>query len=483
MHSASDLLSQAIALHKAGQLKEAEAVYQTLLAAQPDHAVVLNLLGTLRFQQGRWQEGIPLMDKAIAAKPDYAEAHYDRALALMKLGEFTEAVTGYDNAIAIKPDFADAHSNRGNALQELNQYDEALASYEKAIALKPSFANNYTNQGKALHELQRYDEALVSYDKAIALNPDEPKTYLNKAFLKLLHAKFEEGWELYEWRWKKHRQDEYTLAHKPLWRGEQSLTGKTILLHAEQGLGDTIQCCRYVRKVQALGAKIILKVPVSLGELMSTLQGSFRLVTAEEPVGDFDFHCPLFSLPLAFKTRLHTIPADIPYLIADPVRQKMWQERLGKKTKPRIGLVWSGSVANTKDRNRTIALPLLLPQLQSTYEWHALQKEIKPQDEALLKRHGQIVLHADSLKDFADTAALIAEMDLVLSIDTSVAHLAGALGKPVWILLPFVPDFRWMEGREDSPWYPSARLFRQTDIGDWKSVIAQMTAALESTYK
>jgi tetratricopeptide (TPR) repeat protein len=474
----SDLRSQAIALHNAGRFEEAKAIYQTLLATTPDDPSLLNLMGNLSFQQGQWKEGITWMDKVIKLKPDYPNAHYDRALAYMKMGNSKEALSGFKNALNHDPHYTDALINCANALQSMNHYEDALVYYDDAIKLKPELANIYSGKGKALHELKRFDEAFENYDKAIALAPDNSQAYLNKAMLKLSLGQFEEGWLLYEWRWKKSRKDEGVLLDKPLWRGE-SIHGKTILLYSEQGFGDTIQCCRYVPFVEALGAKVILKVRPQLKELISTLKASYELVS-DEFAGDFDTHCPLFSLPLAFKTNEQTIPNNIPYLFATPAKIKAVKEKLGNKDKPRIGLVWAGSVTNTKDNNRNLPVNLVLSLLHENYEFHCLQQEIKAADKALLKQHNHIIPHTHQLHDFSDTAALIANMDLVITVDTSVAHLAGALGKPVWIMLPFVPDFRWMTERQDSPWYPNARLFRQGTMGEWKPVIENISIALKA---
>ena len=262
----------------------------------------------------------------------------------------------------------------------------------------------------------------------------------------------------------------------PLWLGDAPVAGKTVLLHAEQGLGDTIQFCRYAPRVAALGARVVLEVQRPLVDLMKTLAGPAAVVARGDALPDFDLHCPLLSLPLAFGTRLDTIPAEVPYLRAPPGATD-WDARLGAK-RPRIGLVWSGNPGHKRDRDRSIPFYALLPLLDLDATFVSLQKEVRPADAAVLKQTGTVIDAADALTTFSDTAALIAALDLLITVDTSVAHLAGALGKPVWVLLPQVPDWRWLLERDDSLWYPSARLFRQNDTRAWGPVIARVRDAL-----
>jgi hypothetical protein len=327
-------------------------------------------------------------------------------------------------------------------------------------------------------KLGRYNDALADFNRAIALCPDYASALFSKGVIKLLQGEYEEGWALFEQRWDSATYKDKTKPtfNRPLWLGKEAIARKTILLYAEQGLGDTIQLCRYAPLVQALGASVVLAVDSSLGGLISTLKGSPQVITAY-PVPEFDFHCPLFSLPLALGTRVDTIPTDTPYLFADQHKQKIWRDRLGPKSTSRIGVSWSGNPKHNDDRNRSVPTTLLAELFRTSHEFHCVQKDIRPADAQALAP-SRIRFHGEHLTDFTDTAALISEMDLIISVDTSVAHLAGALGKPVWIFLPFVPDHRWMLKREDSPWYPTARLFRQERIGDWKSVISKLIVKL-----
>jgi hypothetical protein len=322
--------------------------------------------------------------------------------------------------------------------------------------------------------LGRHAEAAACFDEALRVAPDSALAQFNKATHLLLMGDFAKGWPLYESRWRKPDQHGKRDFEAPLWLGESKIAGKTILLHAEQGLGDTIQFCRYVPMVEALGAKVVLEVPPSLKTLMTMLPGTRSLVARGEMLPLFDLHCPIMSLPLAFGTRLYTIPHNVPYLSATPQAADRWQSRLGPKHRPRIGLVWSGTQKHKNDQNRSLPLAALAPLLSLDMEFHALQKELRPDDRAYIAVGAPVAFHGDDLRDMNDTAGLTTAMDLVISVDTSVAHLAGALGKPVSILLPFTPDFRWLLTREDSPWYPSAWLIRQPAIGDWASVIGRV---------
>ncbi len=518
--SSADLdFRKAASLQQSGRLAEAAALYGRLLAAFPDNPKVLNNLGAVQLQLGNVAESIALLertlkvspdqplallnlgiglhrlkrpddalaslDRALALQPDLAAAHYRRACVLQELGLHALALAAADAALALKPGHVDALLTRGGTLMSLNRFDEALASFERAIALRPGCVNAHIFRGEMLKDLKRFDEALASYDRAIALQPDNADAHWSKSNLLLLMGDYAQGWLLHEWRWKspyfsKHRRE----FKQPPWLGESSPAGKTLLIHAEGGFGDVIQKCRYIPAALALGADVILEMPPTLVRLMSSLKGNFRVVAKGDPLPAFDLHCPTMSLPLAFRTTPDSIPADLPYLHADADRVDSWRRRLGEKTRPRVGLAWSGTVRKEIDsspaRKRGIPLQVLAPLLALPVEFHSLQKQLQPDELAALAGFPQIHLHHEALEDFSDTAALVAAMDLVISIDTSVAHLAGALGKATWILLPFAPDYRWTVEGAGTPWYPGARLFRQTVSGDWSCVIREVAAGLQS---
>jgi tetratricopeptide (TPR) repeat protein len=472
------LINHGMALQDLKRFNEALESYDLLIALKPDFADAYIKRGNTLRDLKRFEEALTSYDQAIALQPDNAETHINRGNTLQDLKRFEEALTSYGRAIALKPDIVEIYNNCGNALRDLERIEEALANYDRAIALKPDFADTYYNRGNVLRDLKRFEEALADYDRAIAFKPDFAKAYWNKAILKILVGDYEEGWRLFEWRWKSLENIDVRNFHQPLWLGEQPVDNKTILIYQEQGLGDAIQFCRYAPMVEALGAKVIIEVSTPLVSLVSTLKGNFIIIEKGQPLPHFDLQCPVMSLPLAFKTSVPTIPAEMPYLYTNPDKQNLWHERLGNKARLRIGLVWSGSAIHGNDHNRSIPLKLFEPLFNLPIEMHSLQKEMRADDQVDLSNYDQIHFHQDNLKDFSDTAALIQEMDLVISVDTSVAHLAGAIGKTVWILLPFMPDYRWMLDRTDSPWYPSATLFRQPEVGDWSGVILEVTKKL-----
>lgn len=453
--------------------------YDRALSLRPNHADVLNNRGSTLLALNRVEEALRSYDRALALRPDFAEALSSRASALEQLNRLDEALASCDRALDLRPDFVDALYNRGNILRALRRHADAVASYDRVIALRPGHADAHNNRGQALRELMRYDEALASYDAALAVQPRHVMAHCNAAALRLLTGDFRRGWAHFEWRWKK---ASFAAANRnfaqPLWLGENAIAGRTILIHSEQGLGDTIQFCRFVPRVAALGARVIFEVQAPLLALMSSLGGAPQVVASGTPLPAFDVHCPLLSLPLAFGTALETIPSEQAYLRASPQQSAKWRARLGTRRRPLVGLVWSGNARHERDRERSISLRGLLPLLDAAASFVSLQKEVRPEDLAVLKQRGEILQAGDDLGDFADTAALVAELDLVVSVDTSVAHLAGALGKPVWILLTHVPDWRWLLARNDSPWYPSARLFRQDRSGAWDSTVLRVRDAL-----
>ena len=388
----------------------------------------------------------------------------------------------YDSALALRSDYVEALVNRANVLHRVQRFNDALASYERAIALRPQ-AEVLTNRGNTLQQLKRFDEALVSYRRAQALQEEYQPAHWNESLLLLLTGDWQRGWEKYEWRWKGEgaagRSREFP---KPLWRGADSIDGKTILLHGEQGFGDVIQFARYAALVRACGAHVVLEVHKALQELMTGRDGVSRVIARGDALPYFDVHCPLLSLPLAFGTTVETIPSAIPYLKALPQAARIWEAQLGRKDRPRVGIVWASNAKPDDDYNRSKSMPArsLLPLFDVKATFVSLQKTISAADAAILDQCNDILNLGERLNDFSVTAALVSELDLVISVDTSVAHLAGALGKPIWVLLPFIPDWRWLLDREDSPWYPTARLFRQSENRKWDGVIDRVRVALHN---
>jgi tetratricopeptide (TPR) repeat protein len=474
----SALSNHGIVLNELGRRGEALACYDQALIIAPRHAGVLNNRGTTLKELGRHAEALACCDRAIAIDKSFADAISNRGMLLDALDRCEEALASFDKAIALDPAHARAHHNRGAVLHRLDRFEEAVASFDRAIAVSPAYAHAFYHRGRALRELQRHDQALASYRQAIALDPDNAAAHWEAGLIALSHGDFAAGWQDYEWRFKVEEIASPRDFAQPQWRGDAPLEGRTILLHAEQGLGDTIQFVRYAPLVAARGAAVVLEVQRPLATLLRGMAGVSKLLCRGEPLLEFDLHCPLASLPLAFATTRETIPAPIPYLRPPAERIAAWRARFPAAT-PRVGLVWSGDARHHNDRNRSMPFEMLAPLIATPgIRFVSLQKEARESDLLALRRCDSVIDLAAQLEDFADTAAAISLLDLVITVDTSVAHLAGSLGTPVWILLPVTVDWRWLIDREDSPWYPTARLFRQDSPGDWPSVIARVRQEL-----
>lgn len=461
------------------RFEEAATAHGRWAALDPDNYDAHNDLGGLLISLGRYEEAAAAFEAAAKINANAPAAFNNLGIALTHLKRFDEAVVALDRAVALSPGLAEPHNARANALRLLNRLDEALGGYDRAIALKPDYAEAHGNRGACLDDLARPDEALASYRKALALQPDHGDTHWNLAVNRLRAGDFNTGLIEAEWRWKstslrlKHR-----AFDQPLWLGAEPVGGKTLLLHNEQGLGDAIQFCRYIPLLAQRGARVILEIDRPLKQLLSGLAGVSHCLAKGEALPDFDFHCPLSSLPLPFNTTLDNIPFATPYLSV-PATAKDWKPWLGASPRPRIGFVWSGNPNHANDHNRSIALQAMSRLFEIEAQFISLQKNARASDQEFLCGRGDVLDAGPELESFADTAALIAQLDLVISVDTSVAHLAGSLGKPVWILLPYVADWRWLTGRADSPWYPSARLFRQSESRRWEPVIDELHDTLQ----
>ena len=454
----SSALDRAISAYKSGQFVEAEQLCQQIVAARQDVFDALHLLALVQSLLGKKETAVASFDRALKVRPDYAEALSNRGLTLHELKRFDEALTSFDDALKVRPDYAEALSNCGLTLHELKRFDEALASFDQALKARPDFAEALSNRGLTLKELKRFEEALASFDRAVKVRPDFAKAQVNDALCRLLMGDLDHGWEKNERRWELGPpNDQKRNFTQPLWLGANEIAGKSVLLQAEQGLGDAIQFCRYVPLVAARAARVILEVQQPLVKLMDTLPGGAQVISRGDPLPNCDVFCPLLSLPLAFGTRLETLPSQTPYLRASSQAVTDWKRRLGPKRHLGIGLAWSGNPVHPNDHNRSIELRSLLPLLNFDATYVSLQQDVRADDATVLQERSDLLHFGHELKSFSDTAALMSNLDLIVSVDTSVAHLAGALGKPVWILLPFVPDWRWLLDREDSPWYPSAR--------------------------
>lgn len=486
-------LGRGILLYERGRAAESLQSFDRVLYLDPARADALNNRGNALLALDRPLEALSSYDAALRLSPNFAEALNGRGSALRTLGLHAEAVECFGQALVLRPGWSAAHNNRGNALKELGHYEKALADFEAAIAANPEDAEAYCNRGVAHAELRDVERALADFARSTTIRPDFANAHGNTAFALLLKGEFAEGWRLHEWRTKMkgcERDYERRFA-APLWLGNEPLAGKTILLHAEQGLGDTIQFSRYAQVIADLGARVILEVHPSLTVLMASLPGGARILARGEALPDHDYQCPLMSLPLACRTTLATIPCQVPYLRADAGRISEWAARLGEKVRPRVGLVWSGgfrrgAVGSLGNPRRNLPLAQLAALREPRIEFYSLQKgEAAEQEltEAVKNDWSgpEILDHTLLLVDFSETAALIEQLDLVISVDTSTAHLAGALGKPVWILNRFDTCWRWLRDRDDTPWYPTARLYRQDTLGDWRGVIQRVKQDLFSS--
>jgi tetratricopeptide (TPR) repeat protein len=432
-----------------------------------------------------FERAIPLYDRAIAANPDNAEPYYKRANALKDVGRLEAAVASYNQAIERKPDYAYAYCNRGVIQHRLGLMAAAMSSLDQAVALEPTDAVAHYNRAMVLQDCSRWNDAVASYNQALAINPQYADAQFNRSLTLLYLGDFENGWPAFEWRLENTQR--LGIAAKrdlqqPRWLGDASIAGKRLLIYHEQGLGDTIQFCRYAKLAAARGASVILEVPASLLDLLCNLEGVSQVVAMGSTLPPFDYHCSLMSLPLAFNTTAATIPAPPKYLSSDAGKVARWRTILGERTRPRVGLVWSGNPNNHIDNRRSIALADLEAHLPPEFQYFRLQKDVRPTDRARLDASSLILSYTEALQDFSNTAALCECMDVVLSVDTSLAHLGAAMGLRTWILLAFTPDWRWTLGRADSPWYPTAKLYQQRSAGDWEEVLTRVAADLRREF-
>jgi tetratricopeptide (TPR) repeat protein len=433
--------------------------------------------GSMLFELGRFDEAVSCFNLCDQLQPNHAPTLQKRALALSDLERFEEALVDIKRARALSPVEADICNNMGTILQRLGRHSEALPCFDQALEFRPDYPAAFTNRAFSLTHLHRFAEAFAAYDEMKVLHPHHAEAEWARSLLDLLSGNFEAGWAGREARW---RVPDLPIARfqfsQPMWLGKEPIEGKTILVHVDEGLGDTIQFVRYVPMVAELGAHVILLVADALCPLLSELTGVSRcLPVSTRAMPAFDMYCPISSLPLSFETKLETIPSQTPYLPAPaPSRLQAWEDRLGPHDRLRVGLVWSGNPKHKNDRNRSLPLHDLTSILDIDATFVSLQKDPRPEDKTTLIEQAEILDLTSHLSDFVETAALISCLDLVITVDTSVAHLAGALARPTWILLPHTPDYRWLLDRDDSPWYPTVRLFRQDDARDYASVIARV---------
>ena len=484
------LYAKAVSLGRLRRFDEALAIHDRLKAAlSPDSTITDLKLADLLISLGHLETALASLDRCVETRPDHAPTLQMRAVCFHGLRQLERSLADSRRAHALDPNNAGICNNIGGVLHELGRYEEALRWLEMAIDLQPDYVDALNNKALSQAQLDRLADAKATFDYIKAIAPNNAEAALGAANLQLLNGNFETGWAGREARWNvPNLPIVYPTFAQPMWLGKTSIAGKTILIYADEGMGDAIQLARYLPMLAALGARVVLQVHEALQPLLSGVAGVSLCVTnnSTDALPPFDTYCPLLSLPLAFETRLDTIPAGTDYLphpAADRIRA--WNDRLGPHDKLRVGLVWSGNPDHTNDRNRSIPLGMLARILDVDATFVSLQKDMRSGDKSILEKTDIVDLTAD-LTDFGETAALLCCLDLVITVDTSVAHLAAALGRPTWILLPHPPDYRWLLDRDDSPWYPAARLFRQAESRDYASVLDRVRTelvALSGSYR
>jgi tetratricopeptide (TPR) repeat protein len=506
-------LAEGVRLYARQQWHAASRKFEAVLNLDPKHFDAQHLLGLIAHQQQDYDRAVKCFSQSIALQPLNATPYYNLGLTLQERKEYASALRLYQMALELQPTNVKILNNQGIVLKELRRYEEALHSYARAIELDPRYPNSYVNRAGTRLRLGQIDPALLDCEQAIQLQADYVEAWFNRAFILgeagrhheaithyryllslapqhamaqfalslcyLITGDLLHGWPQYEWRW----QDKSLGIKKPAlpqpeWDGHSSLTGKKILVYFEQGFGDTLQFCRFVLPLKQQGAEVILLVQPALQQLVQSLDPAIQVVSGGQ-LPEVDYQAALLSLPRLLEISLAELPGASRYLHAPAELQQLWRQRLGTTQKPRIGLAWSGNRGHKNDHNRSLSLAMLLAVLPGEYDYVCLQKDLSAADQQLLQSRADISVFADELITFNDTAALCQELDLVISVDTSVAHLAGALGKPLWVLLPFNPDWRWLLERTDSPWYPSATLLRQPQYGDWSSLLNHLPQRLK----
>lgn len=464
------------ALEALGRSIDAEQNYARAIAIDAGHAEAHTNLGNLLLTRYRSDDAIGHFRHALASAPNLVAAHCGLGNALRQQDNHADAEAAYRRALAFDPNDAPSLSNLGIALNAQGRTLEALAAYDRALAVDPNLAEVYVNIGTLHYEQGDMKKAWAATEKALAINPDLPRAHLNKGLIHLVEGDYARGWKEFQWRLRlpESRAGKFS---GPLWDGGD-IAGKTILLRAEQGIGDNIMMLRYVPLLAARGARVVLDMPRTVRAVIGGLEGVAHVVADGEPLPSFDCHMPLMGLPGAFGTTLDTVPANIPYLSVDAGKIERWRTRIGEKGL-RVGIIWQGSKSYGADRMRSIPLRHFLPLAEvSNVRLISLQQKIGLDQLAALPDANIESFDGVDAEPFADTPAILMSLDLVVTADSSVGHLAGALGRPVWVALAHMPDWRWQLARTDSPWYPKTRLFRQKSPGDWPGVFAEIARAL-----
>ena len=471
----SKILNKAINFHISGNKIKASKLYNEILKSEPSNLVALNNLASLLNASGEYEKAKLLLNRALYIKPDYLDALNNLGISMKLSKDFEEAIRIFKKIVNLKPNFVKAFINLANCLQSLNKFEDALEIYKEALIIEPNSCEILYNQATCLHELNLHKNSILNYKKILQIDQNFIEAKWNLAFTNLLLGNFKDGWKGHEIRKirEKTKNDYLKLIEEKNWLGKEKLNDKTIYVLSEQGLGDYIQFCRYLPMLKNLGANIILDTPKSLEKIIRTMNFEFTHINDLNEI-TFDFNCLLMSLPLAFNSTLDNIPNKTPYLFTPDDKKNYWKEKLGNKIRKRIGLMWNGNPENEQNINKSVQLEILIKLFDLPYEFHSLQINHSEFELKIIKKYENFYNHENEIKGFDKTAGLIESMDLIISIDTSIAHLSGALNKRVWILLPFTPDYRWLLDQNHSPWYPSAKLYRQHKKGDWNGIIKKI---------
>jgi tetratricopeptide (TPR) repeat protein len=472
-----DLKQLAQDYQKAGDLQEAENIYVKMLHEQPHNADIYFNLGFIYTTKCQFDSAILNYQQALHFNPHLVDAYYNLGSIFQQIGRLDEATDHYQKVLKINPEHAMAYINLGSIFQQKGRFDDAIDFYQKALQFNPKLISGYNNLGLALQEKGQFDEAMSCHQKALSLDQNNATVHFNLGVLLLMYGDLKQGWREYEWR-KKFKNYQDRNFTQPLWDGSE-ISGRTILIYSEkgfEGFGDTIQFIRYAPLIGNRGAKIIVECQKELKTLLRNVKGVQQVISYGDILPKFDVHCPFLSLPFVFNTTLEHIPSETPYITVNPLLVQKWRDKIqNDRSKLKIGLMWSGDLRHPRSQYRSCSLDIFSPLTEvNDISIYSLQKGQAAEQAKNPPEGMNLMDYTESFNDFSDTAALIENLDLVISVDTGVTHLAGALGKPVWTLLPFVPEWRWLLEREDSPWYPTMRLFRQTSPGNWKSIIARL---------
>jgi Flp pilus assembly protein TadD len=472
-----------VALAQRGDLEQAAVSLREAIRLKPDYAEAHFNLGNTLVEMNRRPEAVPAFRRALELRPDYVDALNNLGLALCEQGRSGEAAVLLRQATRLKPGDAEALNNLGMALADQTRFEEAAAAYEQGLRLKPRYAEAHTNLGSTYKEQGRLEEAVACYDYALWLQPDSATAHWNRSLAYLAQGDYERGWAEYEWRWQRKRSRPRPFA-QPAWDGKP-LEGRTILLHMEQGLGDMIQFVRYAPLVKERGGRVVVECPETLRELFATVAGVDQVVVERSPLPPFDVQAPLMSLPYLLGTRLETVPAEAPYLSAPAELVERWRNRLTQSSAFKVGILWQGNPLHKWDRHRSAPLRQFAPlsaipgvELVSLQKGDAAAALRAPGGRFRVTELSQA--QGPDGSTFAETSAVMKNLDLVITVDTAVAHLAGALALPVWVGLSKIVDWRWLLDRPDTPWYPTMRLFRQETLGRWEPVFASMADELRT---